>query len=73
MTARVRGLALPLRLRGHRAALVAIRHRAEVRDAAGRHEQCQPLVPVALPLPRALWDKGIRRYGFHGLSVQSAA
>jgi acetate kinase len=23
-----------------------------------------------LPLPRALWDQGIRRYGFHGLSYE---
>jgi len=23
-----------------------------------------------LPLPRALWDRGVRRYGFHGLSYE---
>ena len=27
-----------------------------------------PAVARRLPLPRALWDRGIRRYGFHGLS-----
>jgi acetate kinase len=29
-----------------------------------------PAVSQRLPLPRALWDKGIRRYGFHGLSYE---
>lgn len=27
-----------------------------------------PKVEQMLPLPRALWDDGLRRYGFHGLS-----
>jgi acetate kinase len=29
-----------------------------------------PAVAQRLPLPRALWDEGIRRYGFHGLSYE---
>jgi acetate kinase len=29
-----------------------------------------PEVAVRLPLPRALWDRGIRRYGFHGISYE---
>jgi acetate kinase len=29
-----------------------------------------PAVARRLPLPRALWDEGIRRYGFHGLSYE---
>ncbi len=29
-----------------------------------------PAVAQRLPLPRALWDAGIRRYGFHGLSYE---
>jgi acetate kinase len=29
-----------------------------------------PAVSQRLPLPRALWDRGIRRYGFHGLSYE---
>ena len=29
-----------------------------------------PEVAQHLPLPRALWDAGIRRYGFHGLSYE---
>ncbi len=29
-----------------------------------------PEVAQRLPLPRALWDEGVRRYGFHGLSYQ---
>jgi acetate kinase len=30
-----------------------------------------PLVARQYPLPRATWDAGIRRYGFHGLSCES--
>jgi acetate kinase len=29
-----------------------------------------PEVAQRLPLPRALWDRGVRRYGFHGLSYE---
>lgn len=29
-----------------------------------------PEVAQRLPLPRSLWDEGIRRYGFHGLSYE---
>ena len=29
-----------------------------------------PLVEQMLPLPQALWARGIRRYGFHGLSYE---
>ena len=29
-----------------------------------------PAVAKRLPLPRALWEQGIRRYGFHGLSYE---
>lgn len=29
-----------------------------------------PEVAQRLPLPRNLWDKGVRRYGFHGLSYE---
>ena len=30
-----------------------------------------PEAAQRLPLPRALWDDGVRRYGFHGLSYES--
>ncbi len=30
--------------------------------------QTMPIVEKMLPLPRAAWDEGLRRYGFHGLS-----
>jgi acetate kinase len=30
-----------------------------------------PLVARRLPLPSPLWDAGVRRYGFHGLSYES--
>ncbi len=29
-----------------------------------------PEVAQRLPLPRALWDEGVRRYGFHGISYE---
>jgi acetate kinase len=29
-----------------------------------------PAVATQLPIPRRFWDKGLRRYGFHGLSYQ---
>ena len=32
--------------------------------------QRMPAVARRLPLPRALWDEGVRRYGFHGLSYE---
>jgi acetate kinase len=32
--------------------------------------QRMPEVARRLPLPRALWDQGVRRYGFHGLSYE---
>ena len=34
------------------------------------HESMPP-VAKALPLPRSITDKGVRRFGFHGLSYQS--
>ena len=30
-----------------------------------------PLLAKRLPLPTSLWDEGVRRYGFHGLSYES--
>lgn len=30
-----------------------------------------PEIAARLPLPRALYDRGVRRYGFHGLSYES--
>jgi acetate kinase len=33
--------------------------------------QRMPEIAKRLPLPRSLWDEGIRRYGFHGLSYES--
>ena len=33
--------------------------------------QRMPEIAKRLPLPRHLWDEGIRRYGFHGLSYES--
>jgi acetate kinase len=38
-------------------------------DTAFHHTM--PEAAARLPLPRSLWDQGIRRYGFHGLSYES--
>jgi len=40
-------------------------------DTAFHHRQ--PQVEQMLALPRALWQKGLRRYGFHGLSYEYMA
>ncbi|MDO8433877.1 MAG: acetate/propionate family kinase [Candidatus Binatus sp.] len=32
--------------------------------------RAMPELAQRLPLPRALWDEGIRRYGFHGISYE---
>jgi acetate kinase len=37
-------------------------------DTAFHHRM--PEVAQRLPLPRYLWDEGLRRYGFHGLSYE---
>ena len=37
-------------------------------DTAFHHQM--PELARRLPLPRTLWDAGIRRYGFHGLSYE---
>ena len=37
-------------------------------DTAFHHRM--PLVAQRLPLPDSLWDAGVRRYGFHGLSYE---
>ena len=29
-----------------------------------------PEVAQRLPLPRTVWDEGVRRYGFHGISYE---
>ena len=33
--------------------------------------ETMPVEAKRLPLPAALWDEGVRRYGFHGLSYES--
>jgi acetate kinase len=37
-------------------------------DTAFHHRM--PLLAQRLPLPDSLWDQGVRRYGFHGLSYE---
>jgi acetate kinase len=37
-------------------------------DTAFHHRM--PLVAQRLPLPDSLWDAGVRRYGFHGISYE---
>jgi acetate kinase len=37
-------------------------------DTAFHHRM--PVIAQRLPLPESLWDDGVRRYGFHGLSYE---
>jgi len=64
----------PLHLPGELAVIEAVSARFPVLpqvvcfDTAFHHRM--PEEARRLPLPRALWDAGIRRYGFHGLSYE---
>lgn len=65
----------PLHLPGELALIETVRRR----DPALPQVACfdtafharMPLVAKRLPLPSSLWDAGVRRYGFHGLSYES--
>src|SRR5208282_5865966 len=39
-------------------------------EAVVAHFPELPQVAARFPLPRGLWDEGVRRYGFHGLSYE---
>ena len=58
----------PAALSGVAAATTCWPHVPQVGCFDSAFHRTMPEVAQRLPLPRALWDEGIRRYGFHGLS-----
>ena len=65
----------PLHLPGELALIEAVRKErpalAQVACFDTAFHAPMPLVAKRLPLPSSLWDAGVRRYGFHGLSYES--
>ncbi|MGP1357209.1 acetate/propionate family kinase [Roseicyclus sp.] len=58
----------PHNLAGIRAAIDAFPHAVQVACFDTAFHRGHPFVHDTFALPRALYDKGVRRYGFHGLS-----
>ncbi len=66
-------LHLPAELRGIQAVAARFPDLPQVVCFDTAFHRRMPEVAQRLPLPRALWDEGIRRYGFHGLSYEYVA
>jgi len=64
-------LHVPLALTALDAAMQHFPHLPQIVSLDTTFHARMPLVAQRLPLPRALFDQGVRRYGFHGLSVES--
>lgn len=60
----------PHNLAGIRAAAEAFPHTAQVACFDTAFHRSHPWVNDAFALPRELYDQGVRRYGFHGLSYE---
>ena len=63
----------PHNLRGIRAAMAAFPGVPQVACFDTAFHRHHPWVNDAFALPRALYDEGVRRYGFHGLSYEYVA
>ena len=63
-------LHLPAELRGLEAVAARFPDLPQVACFDTAFHARMPEVARRLPLPRGLWDEGIRRYGFHGLSYE---
>jgi acetate kinase len=63
----------PHNLAGIRAAMAAFPGTPQVACFDTAFHRGQPRVNEAFALPRALYDEGVRRYGFHGLSYDYIA
>jgi acetate kinase len=63
----------PHNLSGVRAAVAAFPGAVQVACFDTAFHRGHPFVNDAFALPRALYDKGVRRYGFHGLSYDYIA
>ncbi|MGL5116669.1 MAG: acetate/propionate family kinase [Beijerinckiaceae bacterium] len=60
----------PHNLSGVRAAMAAFPGAPQVACFDTAFHRAQPFVNEAFAIPRALYDEGVRRYGFHGLSYE---
>ncbi len=63
----------PHNLAGVRAAIAAFPEAAQVACFDTAFHRSQPFVADTFALPRDLYDRGVRRYGFHGLSYDYIA
>jgi acetate kinase len=63
----------PHNIDGVRAAMEAFPGAPQIACFDTAFHRGQPFVAEAYALPRAYYDRGVRRYGFHGLSYQSIA
>ena len=63
----------PPNLRGVRAAMAAFPAAVQVACFDTAFHRHHPFVNDAFALPRRFYDKGVRRYGFHGLSYEFIA
>ena len=63
----------PHNLAGIRAAMAEFPHAVQVACFDTAFHRTQPFVNDTFALPRRFYDKGIRRYGFHGLSYDYIA
>jgi acetate kinase len=63
----------PHNIAGIRAAMAAFPAAPQIACFDTAFHRSQPFVSQTFALPRAYFDKGVRRYGFHGLSYHSIA
>ncbi len=63
----------PHNLAGIRAAMAAFPGAAQIACFDTAFHRSHPWVNDAFALPRAMYDEGVRRYGFHGLSYEFIA
>lgn len=63
-------LHLPLEIALMRTAAKAFKDVPQVACFDTAFHATMPAIAKRLPIPRALWQKGFRRYGFHGLSYE---
>ena len=63
-------LHLPAEIQGIEAVTARFPHLPQVACFDTAFHRRMPELAQRFPLPRAIWDAGVRRYGFHGLSYE---
>jgi acetate kinase len=63
-------LHLPAEIQGIEAVSARFPHLPQVACFDTAFHRRMPELAQRFPLPRAIWDEGVRRYGFHGLSYE---